>query len=883
MSDDTSRRARQIFLEIASLDASALDRELRNRTAGDARLRDAVVSLLDARAAADDASFMSRPTATGITAPITESEGTVIGPFKLLQLIGEGGFGSVFLAEQSKPIRRRVAIKIIKLGMDTRQVIARFEAERQALALMEHPHIARVYDAGATETGRPYFAMEYVVGDAITRFADAHTLDIAARLDLFAQVCSAVQHAHTKGIIHRDLKPANVLVSMVDGRPFAKVIDFGIAKATASPLTDKTLFTEHRQLIGTPEYMSPEQAEGSPDIDTRTDVYALGVMLYELLTGNTPFDSARLRSAAWGEMQRIIREEDPPAPSLRLNQNLATLAATASARRVDPDRLRASVRGELDWVVMKALDKDRARRYDTPAQFASDIARHLTGEPVQAAPPSRAYKARKFVRRNKGAVVAGSAVAAALFVGFVGTTTGWIVAQHNANAANHNARLAQEQYAVSTRRANELQAVLHALDEMLLSVQSDAGASVTVKQMLDSHAARVRDLDVAFPAAAARVRETLSLAYLGLDAYAQSLEHARAAIDLLCHESADSLPTDAQRIECYAARLHALTVQSRYGTDFQERGRYAEGQPLLDAALSECDQLLAEVRADPPARILLPHILYRSGRMLAPVRVDDAIGAFREAANIAAQSDDTELPNVLAATRDGRDIESTARSRIGQSLAYAERYEEAETEYQRMLDFVGARYGLRSTEFARQASYNSWLYRQMDRPDLALGYADVSIRIGYAVFDPQSEELAKCHSTAANAAAALDRFADATWNRGRSLLIDLRNQGVENLYTRQGADRVAAYAAQAGIAADFHAAFAAIAEHRAQDAIAELSAALDARFGADRTRATEAPIPATGDASAGALTRWQNAVDEALRTSPSQNPEERRAPVIWAE
>ncbi|MFN9977255.1 MAG: serine/threonine-protein kinase, partial [Phycisphaerae bacterium] len=281
------------------------------------------------RAAESDPTFLSSPTGAPTanvgeqtrerrSAPLLERPGTKIGLYKLLQHIGEGGFGTVFLAEQDKPVRRRVALKSLKLGMDTKSIIARFEAERQALALMDHPHIARVLDAGATESGRPFFVMEYVVGDAITRFADAHKLGVQDRLALFQQVCQAVQHAHTKGVIHRDLKPGNVLVSMSDGKPFAKVIDFGIAKATSQPLTDKTLFTEHRQLLGTPEYMSPEQADGSPDIDTRTDVYALGVVLYELLTGATPFDAKRLRSAAYAEMQRKIKDEEPPLPSVRL-------------------------------------------------------------------------------------------------------------------------------------------------------------------------------------------------------------------------------------------------------------------------------------------------------------------------------------------------------------------------------------------------------------------------------------------------------------------------------------------------------------------------------------------------------------------------------------
>ncbi len=446
MTDHIAKRAREIYLQLSTLDQSALEAELDRLSGGDAKLKDAVVSLIDAQAHADQDDFMSSPTAgtTAMSATITESAGSAIGPYKLLQLIGEGGFGSVFLAEQARPVRRRAALKIIKLGMDTKQVIARFEAERQALAMMDHPHIARVYDAGATDTGRPYFAMEYVVGDAITKFADAHKLDIPSRLALFAQACSAVQHAHTKGVIHRDLKPANVLVSMVDGKPYAKVIDFGIAKATASPLTEKTLFTEHRQLIGTPEYMSPEQAEGSPDIDTRTDVYALGVLLYELLTGVTPFDAKRLRSAAFGEMQRIIKEEDPPAPSLRLTRNLESLAKTAMDRKVEPTKLSNAVRGELDWIVMKSLDKDRARRYESAAQLATDIGNHLAGDAVVAAPPSRGYRLRKFVRRNRGAVIAGSAVSAAILLGLAGTAWGWNAARQSNKDLSQNLSIARE-------------------------------------------------------------------------------------------------------------------------------------------------------------------------------------------------------------------------------------------------------------------------------------------------------------------------------------------------------------------------------------------------------------------------------------------------------
>lgn len=444
--DQDLARVRELFDEIIQADPEDRSALLTARCNSDGALRKRVEALI-ATAESDDP-FLSQPTrsdafmATVAAAPLSERPGTRIGPYKLLQQIGEGGFGVVFMAEQDQPVRRRVALKVIKLGMDTRQVVARFEQERQALALMDHPNIAKVLDAGATESGRPYFVMEYVKGDPITEFADAHKLSVPDRLQLFAQVCAAVQHAHTKGVVHRDLKPRNVLVCMSDGRPFAKVIDFGIAKATGARLTEKTLFTEHRQLIGTPEYMSPEQAEGSPDIDTRTDVYSLGVLLYELLTGATPFDAERLRSAAYAEMQRIIKEEDPPAPSLRLSRDLRALAAAATARGAEPGRLGTLIRGELDWIVMKALDKDRARRYESPSQLAGDVQRHLSGEPVTAAPPSTMYRVRKFARKHRGRVVAAGTVAAVLVLGTASTSVGFALEARQRQAAEQAAETA---------------------------------------------------------------------------------------------------------------------------------------------------------------------------------------------------------------------------------------------------------------------------------------------------------------------------------------------------------------------------------------------------------------------------------------------------------
>jgi len=328
--------------------------------------------------------------------------------------------------------------------MDTKQVVARFEQERQALAMMDHPNIARVLDAGATELGRPFFVMELVKGDPIVEYCDKNNLSIQNRLELFGQVCNAVQHAHTKGVIHRDIKPSNILVSMQDGRPSTKVIDFGIAKATNATLTEKTLFTEHRQLIGTPEYMSPEQAEGSLDIDTRTDVYSLGVLLYELLTGTTPFSSGELRSAAYAEIQRIIREVEPPNPSTRLSQSTETIAGVAARRQTEPRKLGGIVRGELDWIVMKALEKDRQRRYESASALAADIMRHLNHEAVVAGPPSSGYRFRKFVKRNRASVMVVGVVAAALILGVIGTTAGMVQAVKEKRRADVEAARARE-------------------------------------------------------------------------------------------------------------------------------------------------------------------------------------------------------------------------------------------------------------------------------------------------------------------------------------------------------------------------------------------------------------------------------------------------------
>jgi serine/threonine protein kinase len=360
---------------------------------------------------------------------VTEQPGDTIGPYKLLQQIGEGGFGVVYMAEQTKPVRRKVALKIIKPGMDTKEVIARFEAERQALALMDHPNIAKVLDGGTTETGRPYFVMELVKGIPITKFCDENKLETHPRLKLFISVCRAIQHAHQKGVIHRDIKPSNVLVTLHDGEPVPRVIDFGVAKAISQQLTEKTMFTAFGQMIGTPQYMSPEQAEMSGlDVDTRSDIYSLGVLLYELLTGSTPLDPVTLRETAFQELQRMIREEEPQKPSTRLTTLGEQSAWVASNRGTSADKLGTLLRGDLDWVVMRSLEKNRERRYDTANALAADIARFLQQEPVEACPPSTFYKFRKFARRNKAAIGTATAITASLIVGFSLATWQAIVA-----------------------------------------------------------------------------------------------------------------------------------------------------------------------------------------------------------------------------------------------------------------------------------------------------------------------------------------------------------------------------------------------------------------------------------------------------------------------
>jgi serine/threonine protein kinase/tetratricopeptide (TPR) repeat protein len=579
---DLSDRVKSIFL--AAVEEHTPEQWptfLDQACAGDAPLRARVEQLLRAQAALG--SFHDAPQSALVTTvdhPITESPGTVIGPYKLLQQIGEGGMGVVYLAEQEQRVKRRVALKILKPGLDSAQVIARFEAERQALALMDHPNIAKVLDAGATDSGRPYFVMELVRGGPITAFCDQNRLGPEARLRLFLDVCHAIQHAHHKGVIHRDIKPTNVLVTLHDGAPVVKVIDFGIAKATAQKLTERTLITAHGQMIGTPEYMSPEQAEtGGLDIDTRSDVYALGVLLYELLTGTTPLEGRRLGAAGFAEIRQLIREKEAERPSTRLSSLGEEAAAVAAGRGLDVGRLARLLAGDLDWVVLKALEKDRTLRYASPGNFAEDVERYLRREAVLARRPSALYRVRKFAQRHRAAVLTGVALAAALLAGAAAAAWQAVVAtraQRDALAAVEAERGARE---LAQAREAEKRAVLEFLEKRVLAAgrpkghQGGLGPGVTLAEAVESALPFVGKTFRDQPLIEARLRLTLgqSFRYRG-DAKIAAGQCRRALALYRKHLGAD-----------HPGTLRAMHDLARC---YHDLGRYADALKLREQTLA---------------------------------------------------------------------------------------------------------------------------------------------------------------------------------------------------------------------------------------------------------------------------------------------------------
>jgi serine/threonine protein kinase/tetratricopeptide (TPR) repeat protein len=575
-----SDKAEQVFWDALQLGSEQERRaHLDKACGGDQQLRHLVEKLL--RAQPKVAAFLEQPFTepqAASAAPIHEGPGTLIGPYKLLEQIGEGGFGVVFMAEQTGPVRRKVALKILKPGMDTRQVVARFEAERQALAIMDHPNIAKVFDGGATVSGRPYFAMELAKGVPITEFCDQNHLPPRRRLELFLPVCQAVQHAHQKGIIHRDLKPSNVLVSRHDTTPVVKVIDFGVAKAVGQTLTDKTLLTGVAQMIGTPLYMSPEQAGMSDlDVDTRSDIYSLGMLLYELLTGTTPFDKERFKQCSYDEIRRIISEEEPARPSTRLS-TLGQAAATVSANREsDPRALSRLFRGELDWIVMKCLEKDRDRRYETANDFAADVQRYLYDEPVLACPPSAGYRLRKFARRNKAVLAAVAVITLAVLT----AVTALAVSNVRITWEKKEKELAWQKAAENGRRARE--AVKKYLTEISEDPELQSRGLETVRRKLlesarDYYAQFVEDAraDRALRVDLADAHTRLGLIAETLGDKEQALKEFQAALGLY-RQLAAAVPNDN------AIQRMLIVSHGSLGRVFITVGRLRDAEAELEA------------------------------------------------------------------------------------------------------------------------------------------------------------------------------------------------------------------------------------------------------------------------------------------------------------
>jgi serine/threonine protein kinase/tetratricopeptide (TPR) repeat protein len=768
---------------------------------GDATLRRHVEALLHKREQAG--SFLNSPVpgtttgdptgrdqpATGVESAATaEAAGDRVGPYKLLQKLGEGGMGVVWVAEQAEPVRRRVALKVIKAGMDSAQVLRRFEAERQALALMEHANIAKVFDAGATASGRPYFVMELVQGVPITRYCDEHHLLVQKRLELFILVCQAIQHAHQKGIIHRDVKPSNVLVAIQDGTPVPKVIDFGVAKALHQRLTDESLYTEIGAIIGTLEYMSPEQAGVSPlGVDTRADVYALGVLLYELLTGTTPLDRARLRRAAYSEAVRLIKEETPPKPSTRLTHSTESLAGVAALRGTEPARLAKQVRGDLDWIVMKALEKDRTRRYEAASGLARDVERFLHDEPVEACPPSARYRLAKFLRKYRGPVAAGLSLVVLLAAGVVGTSLGLVradrardeaVAAREAETAQRRLAEANEQRAVAAVSAEkaakeaaqarqvETRAVLDFVENRVIAAarpenEGGLGHDVTLRRAIETARPFVEQSFHGEPLIEAHLRQTLGFSFQCLGDYETAADQFETSRAIYAKLLGPGQP----------ATLHAMT---NLAYALQCLARHAESLKLCEETLALCKAKLGPDHSDTLRNMSISAANYRGlGRPAEALKRNEESLALRKASLGPEHSETLVSMNDVAGT-------------------YVDlgRYPEAVMLYEKVLALSKATLGPHhhNTQTSMQDLGKAYIF--LGRNAEASGLFAELLAIRKADFGPEHPDTLRCMHDLASAYLGARQFTDAAKLLEKTLVLQKAKLGPDHHETLQSKEQL---------------------------------------------------------------------------------------------